>query len=90
MGEWDAPQKASLLLEVVKLCDKELLGYLVQCLHQRYTSQIMFIVPELVVDEKRKLGSSQDLSLEVSQMVSPTEPLELWYWSRGYTVGKSI
>ena len=42
MGEWDAPQKASLLLEVIKLCDKELLGYLVQCLHQRYTSQTMF------------------------------------------------
>ena len=50
MGEWDAPQKASLFLEVVKLCDKELLGYLVQWLHQRYTSQIMFIVPELVVE----------------------------------------
>ena len=48
MGEWDAPQKASLLLEVIKLCDKELLGYLVQCLHQRYTSQLV----ELVVEEK--------------------------------------
>lgn len=33
--QWQAPQKVLLFLEVVKLCDKELLGYSVQCLHQR-------------------------------------------------------
>lgn len=28
-------EKARLVLEVVKLADKELLGYMVQCLYQR-------------------------------------------------------
>lgn len=36
MRDWEATQKAFLLLEVVKLCNKELLGYLVQCLYQRF------------------------------------------------------
>ena len=39
-------------------------------------------------DEKRKktLRSSQDLNLgllNAGQMFLPTEPLELWHWSRG-------
>lgn len=36
MMEWPAKQQAQLLLEVIKLCDKDLLAYFVQCLYQRY------------------------------------------------------
>ncbi len=36
MEYWESSQRAYLLLEVVKICDKDLLSYFVQCLHQRY------------------------------------------------------
>lgn len=39
MKEWPAIKQSQLLLEVVKLCDKDLLAYFVQCLYQRYISQ---------------------------------------------------
>ncbi len=35
MDDWESSQRAYLLLEVIKMCDKDLLGYFVQCLHQR-------------------------------------------------------
>lgn len=38
MGQWPPSQILFLLLELVKLCDKDLLGYLVQCLYQRSAS----------------------------------------------------
>lgn len=38
MGKWKKSQICVLLLEVIKLCDKELLGYFVQCLYQRYVN----------------------------------------------------
>ena len=39
-----------------------------------------------IFDEKKTLRSSQDLNLgllNAGQMLLPTEPLELWHWSRG-------
>lgn len=36
MGGWKSTQKAFLVLEVIKMCDKDLLGYFVQCLYQRF------------------------------------------------------
>lgn len=35
MSRWPAKQKSQLLLEIVKLCNKDLLAYFVQCLYQR-------------------------------------------------------
>ena len=40
----------------------------------------------LCIDEKRTLRSSQDFNmglLNPGQMLLPTEPLELWHWSKG-------
>ena len=54
MGQWPAPQNAFLLLEVVKLCSKELLGYLVQCLYQRQVPE-----PELILSLTSSLGLVQ-------------------------------
>lgn len=35
MNEWDGTYKSHLLSELVKLCDKNLLSYFVQCLYRQ-------------------------------------------------------
>lgn len=35
LEKWDAVHKSYLLSELVKLCDKNMLGYFVQCLYQQ-------------------------------------------------------
>ena len=35
MEKWESAQKSCLLVELIKLCNENLLGYFVQCLYQQ-------------------------------------------------------
>ena len=48
--------------------------------------RVFYLQSYLMVKKEKTLKSSQDSNLgplNSSQMLLPTEPLELWHWSRG-------
>ena len=39
MGEWEEFEKGDLLVELIKMCDQDLVRFIAQCLQQRYVLQ---------------------------------------------------
>ena len=48
MVDWDSHEIVALLVDIVKLCDQSLLGYLAQCLVQRYEQRftVIYVFPD--------------------------------------------